>query len=194
MKIGIFGGTFDPIHIGHLMVAEQARVEVGLDEVWFVPAASPPHKRDRVITEVAHRVAMVEGAIRDHPSFRCSRIELTSSGPSYTVHTVRRLQECYPQHDFFLIVGGDMVKDLPSWYKIEEILQRIRVIGCVRPGNSFEEIPTWISERLIPITEGIEINLSSTWIREQVRKGASIRYFVPESVRQYIEEKKLYGN
>lgn len=193
MKIGLFGGTFDPIHLGHLIVAEQAREAADLDEVWFIPAASPPHKVGSKITEANHRANMVEQAVADHPSFRLSRIELTRSGPSYTVDTVRYLRQSHPEHDFFLIVGGDMVKDLPSWYKIEEILQNVGVVGCVRPGTSLAELPPLISQHLVAVAEQVQIHLSSTWIREQIIKGNSIRYLVPEAVRKYIEEYKLYG-
>ncbi|MFD1425609.1 nicotinate-nucleotide adenylyltransferase [Kroppenstedtia sanguinis] len=192
-KIGIYGGTFDPIHIGHLMMAEQARQAVGLEEVWFVPASTPPHKRD-VSASAKDRLAMVERAVADHPSFRVSRAEMDRSGPSYTVDTVRLLCQEQPDTRFFLIMGADMVLDLPRWVRIEEILASVEVIGLMRVGVKLDRrrIPDHIKNRVTWVREGVWVNLSSTWIRERVAAGGSVRYFVPESVRQYMEEHRLY--
>lgn len=192
-KIGIYGGTFDPIHIGHLMMAEQARQAVGLEEVWFVPASTPPHKRD-VSASAKDRLAMVERAVADHPSFRVSRAEMDRSGPSYTVDTVRLLCQEQPDTRFFLIMGADMVLDLPRWVRIEEILASVEVIGLMRVGVKLDRrrIPVHIKNRVTWVREGVWVNLSSTWIRERVAAGGSVRYFVPESVRQYMEEHRLY--
>lgn len=191
MRIGIFGGTFDPIHIGHLLVAEQAREAVGLDEVWFVPNASPPHK-DSPVSAAQHRVRMVELAIDDHPCFRLSRVELDRPGPSYTVDTVKDLKNAHPLTHFFLIVGGDMVNDLPRWYKIEEILQVVRIVGLQRPGVTVGNLPSYITNRLILVKDAVTVDLSSTEIRKRAAVGKSIRYLVPEKVRRYIEENRLY--
>ncbi len=192
MKIGIIGGTFDPIHMGHLLIAEQAR-EVGkLDQVWFIPSSSPPHKQHKQITPFQHRLQMVSLAIADHPAFQLSDIEMHLSSPSYTVQTLTALKEAYPNHQFYIIVGTDMVKDLPSWYKIEEILQLSQVIGVSRPDVTLTHLPEWIQKRLIYIADGIEIRLSSSVIRERVAKRMSIRYLVPPGVDQYIKENRLY--
>ncbi|MBN2908595.1 nicotinate-nucleotide adenylyltransferase [Polycladomyces sp. WAk] len=193
MNIGIFGGTFDPIHIGHLIIAEQAWQSAGLDEVWFIPAASPPHKPGQDITPAEHRVEMVRLAIRDHPKFRLSTVELQRPGPSYTVDTVRQLCAQHPRDRFFLIVGGDMVNDLPNWYKIEEILQMVDIIGHARPGTTTDALPPEIAEKVIWVRDPVTVNVSSTQIRRQLASGASARYLLPEPVRKYIKGKRLYG-
>ncbi|BCU82472.1 putative nicotinate-nucleotide adenylyltransferase [Polycladomyces abyssicola] len=193
MNIGIFGGTFDPIHIGHLIIAEQASQSVGLDEVWFIPAASPPHKPGQDITPAEHRVEMVRLAICDHPKFRLSTVELLRPGPSYTVDTVRQLCSQHPHDRFFLIVGGDMVNDLPNWYKIEEILQMVDIIGHARPGTNTDALPPEIAEKVIWVQDPVTVNVSSTQIRRQLARGASGRYLLPEPVRKYIKGKRLYG-
>lgn len=194
MKTGIFGGTFDPVHIGHLIMAEQAREAVGLDEVWFVPAARPPHKPDHVPVAAEHRFRMVQLAIQGVPGFSVSRIELERPGPSYTVDTVQQLVRRHPQREFFFIVGGDMVLDLPRWYKIKEILHAVHMIGLVRPHVEWgdDRLPEWIQKRLYLVREGVQVDLSSTDIRQRVQTGRSIRFLVPESVRRHIKENRLY--
>ncbi|GGA36885.1 putative nicotinate-nucleotide adenylyltransferase [Kroppenstedtia guangzhouensis] len=192
-KIGIYGGTFDPIHIGHLVMAEQARQAAGLEEVWFVPAPIPPHKQG-VAASAKDRFTMVERAVADHPSFRASRVEMDRSGPSYTVDTVRLLCREQPDTRFFLIVGADMVLDLPRWVRIEEILASVEVIGLMRPGVKLdmEQLPDHIKDRVTWVKEGVTVDLSSTWIRNRVAQGGSVRYLVPEPVRQYMEAHRLY--
>ncbi|PTM59552.1 nicotinate-nucleotide adenylyltransferase [Desmospora activa] len=193
MKTGIFGGTFDPIHIGHLMIAEQAREAAGLDEVWFVPAARPPHKPTHIPATAEHRFQMVQLAVQEVTGFSVSRIELERPGVSYTVDTVQTLVSRYPDREFFFILGGDMVLDLPRWYKIKEILHAVKMIGLVRPHYHLgDHLPEWIQKRLLLVREGIQVDLSSTNIRERVQTGRSIRFLVPESVRRYIEENHLY--
>ncbi|MBA4493076.1 nicotinate-nucleotide adenylyltransferase [Paenactinomyces guangxiensis] len=193
MKVGIFGGTFDPIHMGHLLLAQQALEEVPLDHVWFIPASEPPHKQDKQITPSDHRVRMVELAIENNPAFCLSRIELDRQGPSYTVDTVQELAETYPNHQFFLLVGADMVKDLPHWYKIKKILQFVQVIALGRPGVDLEPLAADIAASVTWISGGIETNLSSTLIRHRVAQGKTVRYLVPDSVCQYMKEHGLYG-
>lgn len=135
---------------------------------------------------------MVELAIADHPRFRLLRMELSRPGPSYTVDTVKALKKAHPEKHFFLIVGGDMVNDLPRWCKIEEILQDVQVIGHLRPGVSIGDLPPLITNRLILMEGVVTIDLSSSEIRKRVAEGKSIRYLVPEKVRRYIEENRLY--
>lgn len=192
MKVGVFGGTFDPIHLGHLLLAQQALEEGQLDQVWFIPAGEPPHKRDKAITPAHHRARMVELAIEDNPAFCLSRIELEREGPSYTIDTLEELTDKYPNYRFFLIIGADMVKDLPHWYKIKKILQYVRVIGLKRPGVSTDGLPVEMAERVIWIREAIETNISSTAIRERLSQGKSVRYLVPDPVCQYMKEYRLY--
>lgn len=194
MKVGIFGGTFDPIHLGHLILAEQAREMASLDQVWFIPAAEPPHKLDKQITTAAHRVQMVHLAVQHHPCFHLSTMELEREGPSYTYDTLQVLRESHPGDQFYLLVGADMVKDLPNWYKIKEILQFVQVIGLGRPGVEVENLPLMVQKRLHWIPDAIEINISSTEIRQRLRQGKSVRYLIPESVYQYVREHRLYGS
>ncbi|MFC4076791.1 nicotinate-nucleotide adenylyltransferase [Salinithrix halophila] len=193
MKTGIFGGTFDPVHIGHLIMAEQAREAVGLDEVWFVPAKNPPHKKgDR--TSVEHRFAMVQRAVQSHPHFRVSRAEMDREGPSYTVDTIESLTRLHPEREFSLIMGADMVLDLPHWHRIGDLLAQVGVIGLLRPGYLLEErqIPLKIRRCLTLVKEKVQVEVSSTLIRDHRRAGGSVRYLVPEPARLYMEENHLY--
>jgi nicotinate-nucleotide adenylyltransferase len=194
MKVGIFGGTFDPIHIGHMIMVEQALEMAGLDQVWLIPAPSPPHKQGKSITDARHRLKMTELAAADNPRLRVSRIEMERSGPSYTVDTVKALTRQYPEYQFFLIIGGDMILDLPRWHRIEEILETVEVIGLLRKGIEWneEKLPNWIKDRLHLITEGVQLDLSSSLIRKKAAQGQSIRYLVPEPVRRYMEEHTIY--
>lgn len=188
-QIGIMGGTFDPIHTGHLLAAEQAREQAGLDEIWFMPTHIPPHK-DRVgLTEARHRLRMVELAVADHPAFRACDLELRREGPSYTVDTVELLLQNHPDCQFSFIIGGDMVSILPKWHRIDELVRMIRFIGLSRPGTQldmsayetyvrFVEMPAW--------------DLSSTLVRKKAAQGKSIRYLVHPSVERYIKEWGLY--
>ncbi|AMA72303.1 MULTISPECIES: nicotinate-nucleotide adenylyltransferase [Aneurinibacillus] len=189
-KVAIYGGTFDPIHAVHLIVAEQARDALGLDEVWFMPARLPPHKLGNPITEDKHRVAMVELAIADNPYFSLSTVELEMecSQPSYTYHTVRLLKERHPDTEFYFIIGGDMAKHLPKWYKIEELITMVKFVVLARPGYIMDNkyMQDVIQVRMP------QLDVSSTMIRQKAADGKSIRYLVPEAVRLYIEEKRLY--
>jgi nicotinate-nucleotide adenylyltransferase len=194
MRVGIFGGTFDPIHYGHLLLAEQAMDMASLDEIWFIPAAEPPHKQGKTVTQAEDRKKMVELAISEHPRFRLCLIELRRSGPSYTVDTIEELKNKYPNIEFFLLVGADMVKDLPRWYKIKKILQNVQVIGLGRPGIDQEHVPDYVRERLVWIPDAIETNVSSSEIRRRLMLGKTIRYLVPDAVYQYIKEQGLYGS
>ncbi|MDA8352961.1 MAG: nicotinate-nucleotide adenylyltransferase [Firmicutes bacterium] len=192
-RIGIYGGSFDPIHIGHLIMAEQARQAAGLDEVWFIPASNPPHKEGSVASS-QDRLAMVERAVAENPYFRVSRVEMEREGPSYTVDTLRQLVRRHQDTQFYLVVGADMVLDLPHWYNIEEITETAEIIGLVRPGVDVDtnRIPEHIKKRLTLVDEGVQVDLSSTWIRERAAEGGTFRYLVPEPVRQYMEAHRLY--
>ncbi|MBD1372872.1 nicotinate-nucleotide adenylyltransferase [Hazenella sp. IB182357] len=192
MRIGIFGGTFDPIHIGHLLLAEQAMTYGQLDEVWFIPAGEPPHKRDKQITNAHHRFNMLELALADHPRFKCLRIELERIGPSYTVDTVVQLGVQHPNVQFFLLIGADMVKDLPNWYKIKKTLQFVQVIALGRPGYAIEALPSFIQDKVHFIPDAIEMNVSSSWIRKKINQHQTTRYLIPERSYQYLKENHLY--
>lgn len=193
MKIGLLGGTFDPIHLGHLLIAEQAREKVGLDQVWFIPTHQSPHKKDRQVTPAHHRLAMLEKAMTHRPYFHCSTIELNRSGVSYSVDTVDTLTQKYPDIEFYWIMGADMVNDLSSWYKIDQIIRSIQIIGLHRPHVKRDQLPPNIGKRLIWIEEEVGIQISSTYIRKHITHHHLLAYFLPETVLTYIEENHLYG-
>lgn len=193
MKIGIMGGTFDPIHQGHLLAAERAREEVGLDEVWFMPASTPPHKENAPRASAEQRLAMVQVAIASNRRFRAEPFEIQRGGTSYTVDTMRELLRIYPGYEFYYIVGADMVQYLPYWSRIDELVQLIRFIGLGRPGYSSDVglLPEAIRGRVLAATMP-QLDISSTVVRRLRQERRSIRYLVPESVFIYIEENRLY--
>ncbi|MBB5324783.1 nicotinate-nucleotide adenylyltransferase [Anoxybacillus tepidamans] len=186
-KIGIFGGTFDPPHNGHLLMANEVLHALSLSEIWFMPNHIPPHKQHEQITNSDDRLHMLELAIADHPYFKIETIELKRSGPSYTYDTMRQLKALYPKYEFYFIIGADMVEYLPHWYCIDQLVHLVTFVGVKRPGFSLHTSYS-IVEVEIP-----EFAVSSSLIRERVKQGKSIRYLVPECVRQYIERKRLYG-
>jgi nicotinate-nucleotide adenylyltransferase len=186
-KIGIFGGTFDPPHCGHLLMANEVLHALGLSEIWFMPNRIPPHKQHELVTRSEDRLRMLELAIDGHPRFHIETIELEREGPSYTYDTVRQLLSLHPDDEFYFIIGADMVEYLPNWYKINELIKLVTFVGVKRPGFSMETAYPIIE------VEAPQFSVSSSFIRERVRNGQTIRYLVPEGVRLYIEEKKLYG-
>jgi nicotinate-nucleotide adenylyltransferase len=191
-RIGLFGGTFDPIHHGHLIAAEAAKEAAKLDEVWFIPTAIPPHK-DQPGANASMRRRMLEAAIVDSPHFQLEDLELTREGTSYTIDTVSAIQEQYPEVMFYWIVGSDMVKDLPNWRRIDELAKRISFIGLERPDQPSDdsELPTFIRGRLLRANMP-PIGISSTDIRRRAKEGRSIRYMLPETVLEIIQGDGLY--
>ncbi|KQL48921.1 nicotinic acid mononucleotide adenylyltransferase [Brevibacillus choshinensis] len=186
--VGIMGGTFDPIHCGHLLAAEQAREQAGLDEVWFMPTHIPPHKTRVSLTSATTRLQMVELAVADHESFRVIDVELRREGPSYTYDTIVQLVEQFPDCRFSFIIGGDMVEILPKWYRFEELSRMIRFIGLARPGSEVDRV----SNENVTFVEMPVWDISSTLIRTKAAAGQSIRYLVPRSVERYIKENRFY--
>ncbi|WP_449601424.1 nicotinate-nucleotide adenylyltransferase [Paenibacillus sp. Marseille-Q9583] len=193
MKVGIMGGTFDPLHIGHMMAAEAARETYGLQEVWFMPSHIPPHKHEAGVSG-ADRLAMVQEAIHNHDAFRTLDWEVVRGGVSYTYETIRRLQEAYPHFDLYFIIGADMVQYLPKWNEIEELVQRLTFIGVGRPGTplDLDALPTYIAEKVL-LADMPLVDISSTMLRERAATGKSIRYMVPEAVFDYVQRSGLYG-
>jgi nicotinate-nucleotide adenylyltransferase len=199
MRIGIFGGTFDPVHLGHLILAEQCRAQARLDEVWFVPSAQPPHK-DKGVTRFEQRCDMLELAIKGHePEFRVNRIEQERDGPSYTAVTLEQLHARHPGTEFFLLLGSDCLPDLPGWYEPLQIIARAGLVVVPRPG-----VMLWTAERLATAL-GVDvsavrfqfvacppIDLASRELRRSVADGLSIRYMVPRAVEEYIRLHRLY--
>lgn len=193
MKVGILGGTFDPIHIGHLIMAETAKEELTLDEVWFIPTNVPPHKDNVPSATNQQRWDMVCLAIQDHPFFKPCDIELVKGGTSYSIETIELLLSAHPNTNFFYMIGGDMVQYLPHWHRIDELVKLIRFIGLNRPGTALnmDDLAPNIRQ-VVTMVSMPQIDISSTMIRDHLRVGKSVRYIIPETVRQYIERAKLY--
>ncbi|HXF52386.1 MAG TPA: nicotinate-nucleotide adenylyltransferase [Dehalococcoidia bacterium] len=200
MRVGVLGGTFDPIHIGHLVLAEQAREQLGLDEVLFVPAGDPWRKAGKRITPALDRRAMVELAIAGNPAFRCSSIEIDRAGPSYTVDTLATLRAERPEGELYFIVGEDALFDLPNWKDPARIVSLALVAVARRgPESRLDGLTAGEAERLVPGLGGRlvrvdmpVIGVSATDLRARLRRGASVRYLVPEAVERYIAERRLY--
>lgn len=196
-RVGIFGGTFDPIHMGHLIVAETIMDEFHLDKVVFIPAAVPPHKLDKQISPAKHRYMMTMLATCSNPRFQVSDMEMHRQGPSYSRDTLAQLiEEHGSDTEFYFIVGADSVENLHTWNRIDELLTMCHFIGASRPGcmPDMEKI----AQRFGPLAEKIhcletpELEISSTEIRHRVGQKRTIRYIVPEAVEQYIYKEKLY--
>jgi nicotinate-nucleotide adenylyltransferase len=195
MRIGIFGGTFDPIHWGHLLLAEQCREQLSLDEVWFVPAGVPPHKLAAARTSGAHRRQMVEFAIAGHEQFRVCDLELQRPGPSFTVDTLRELHRRHPEHDWWLLIGADSLRDFPTWREPEQIVQLARIAAVNRGDQPPPDTAAFVSQfgdRLCVVTMP-GVNLSASDLRRRVRSGRSIRFQTPRAVEVYIQQQHLYS-
>ncbi|WP_078552748.1 nicotinate-nucleotide adenylyltransferase [Bacillus alkalicellulosilyticus] len=187
-RIGILGGTFDPPHYGHLLIAEEVRKELTLDEVWFMPSHIPPHKIRNDLSSSEDREKMVTLAIEDNQHFILSTIELERKGRSFTIDTMRQLTKDHPTASFYFIVGGDMVDQLDNWVEIEQLLTLVTFVGLRRPKyNSDSPYKKNIIEIDVP-----QLDISSSLIRERKRDGKNIKYLIPESVRKYICERGLY--
>ncbi|WP_164668546.1 nicotinate-nucleotide adenylyltransferase [Virgibacillus doumboii] len=183
--IGILGGTFDPPHIGHLIIAEEVRLALELDEVWFMPSHEPPHKQKAVV-DTSDRVEMVERAVEGNPDFKIIMIEVNRLGKSYTFDTMKLLKQENPDVSFYFIIGADMVEYLPNWKHIDELMDIVRFVGVKRKGYRVEsDYP--ITEVEIPLIE-----VSSTKLRKRLKDNIPVKYMVPESVENYIKEKRLY--
>lgn len=197
-RIGIMGGTFDPIHYGHLVAAETARIELELDKVLFIPTGLPPHKETRLVTDPNLRYAMVEMSIKNNENFQVSRMEIDRKGPTYTIDTLRILKRYLPKQEIFFITGTDALKELLTWREPEEIISLARIIGVSRPGydsqglleNILLNYP-FMKDR-VSLLEVPALAISSTDIRKRVSCGKSIRYLLPDEVRLFIEQNKLY--
>ena len=187
-RIGILGGTFNPIHIGHLAIAQMAKEKVGLDKVIFVPAFIPPHKIVAHLADAKDRLAMVRLAIADNPSFAVSDYEIKKGGRSFSIDTVRHFRSIYAgKAKLYFIIGGDSLASLPTWKQIDKLLQLVTFIAVNRPG--YKKIPKAIKH----IAVESELNISSSDLRKWVTQGKTIKYLVPDKVTRYIEQHKIYG-
>lgn len=199
MRIGIFGGTFDPIHFGHLLLAEQCREQCQLDEVWFLPAKIPPHKREKTITDEKSRVEMIEFAIAGHVQFRVEKIELERESVSYTVETLQELKQRDTDHEFFLLIGVDSLLEFQTWREPERIRELATLVAVNRDSTGSveeESLRQSLGEEFfsrLKLVNIPDIALSSTDIRNRIRRGKSIRFMTPRAVETYIEQHNLYS-
>jgi len=190
-RIGLFGGTFDPPHFGHLALAEWAREQLRLDRVLFVPAGAPPHKRARRLSSAAARVAMTRLAVRGNPAFRLSQLEVRRRGPSFTVDTLRAVRAADPGVEVFLLMGEDSLDDFRTWHEPAAIRGLARLAVARRPGGRRRTPARGIARGLIWLDNpGLE--LSSSAIRARARAGRSVRYLVPDAVARYLARHRLY--
>ncbi|MCC6804832.1 MAG: nicotinate (nicotinamide) nucleotide adenylyltransferase [Anaerolineae bacterium] len=194
-RIGILGGTFDPPHIGHLVLAQYALDALDLASVLFVPAADPPHK-DQLRYGIDHRLPMLELAVAGNGGFVISRVDIDRPGPHYTVDMVRILQEQQPDVEFYFLMGGDSLHHLPQWYHPLELIALCKLAVMARPGG---EITAELTARLLPglaervvVIDSPMLGFSSTEIAERLLAGKSVRYLVPDSVLSYIQDHGLY--
>ncbi|WP_050615841.1 nicotinate-nucleotide adenylyltransferase [Bacillus testis] len=185
-RVGILGGTFDPPHIGHVILANEVRSALQLDEVRFMPNHTPPHKKKTESISNDERLKMLELSIAGEPYFKLEKIELQSPGPSYTYNTMKQLKEKEPDTEFFFIIGSDMIEYLPKWYRIEELVELVTFVGVKRPSYSSE------TPYPVILVDTPQIYLSSSMIRDKVKKGKSIKFLVLPAVQQYIEVNSLY--
>jgi nicotinate-nucleotide adenylyltransferase len=199
-KIGILGGTFNPVHIGHLILAQNAMEAIDLSKVLFIPCAQPPHKAATALVAAEHRVAMLEAAIEDDLRFEICDIEIKRAGPSYSIDTVTTLKKLYPETDFYFIIGGDSLLELHLWKDIDNLLRLCKFVTFARPGAGLEHVqpkdlrldPPWAESLLKEAVTGRQVDVSSSDIRHRVAEGMSIRYLVPRLVEIYIAEHNLY--
>ncbi len=193
MRVGVFGGTFDPIHVGHLVAAERAREQLRLDKVMFMPAGRPWLKAGTHVTEARHRARMVDLAIRGNRCFEASPMELEREGPTYTVDTLEEVAGRI-KAELYLVVGGDAVSDLDRWRRPRRILQLATVAVVARPGTAGRMPPSLEGVGRCAAVECPPIGVSATDVRRRVRSGRTVRYMVPDAVNEYIVANGLYAD
>ncbi|KRM43970.1 nicotinate-nucleotide adenylyltransferase [Lentilactobacillus parafarraginis] len=185
-RVGILGGTFNPVHNGHLIIADQVCSQLGLDQVYFMPDANPPHVDQKLAIDSRDRVAMVNAAIYGNPKFAIEMTEIFRGGVSYSYDTMLELTRRHPENQYYFIIGGDMVSYLPKWHRIDDLVKLVSFVGVKRDGY------TPASKYPIIWVDVPYIDISSTLIRSKIRQHQSIRYLVPDAVLKYIKEHHLY--
>jgi nicotinate-nucleotide adenylyltransferase len=196
-RLGIFGGTFDPPHLGHLILAAEAQAQLRLEQVLWVLTPDPPHKEGLLLTELDHRLDMLGAAVSDNPAFQISRVDIDRPAPHYAVDTVHLLAESHPGDELIYLMGGDSLHDLPAWHQPRLFIDACDGIGVMRrPGDrvdleSLERVLPGISQKACFIDTPF-IEIASSDIRLRVSQGKPIRYYLPAPVFQIIQERKLY--
>ena len=195
-RLGIMGGTFDPIHYGHLLMAEEARTAFALDQVMFVPNGRPAHKKVYAVSSPEDRSAMTLLATASNPDFSCSRLELDRPGPSYTIDTLRAVRQMYPDLEaLYFITGADAVLEILTWHEYDKLAQECRFIAVTRPGFVLERLAETVGQEFLDCVSFLPIpglEISSTDLRRRVREGQSVKYLTPEPVEAYIRQQGLY--
>lgn len=192
MKIGIYGGTFDPVHLGHLILAETVREFAGLDQVWFVPANLNPHKQGQAVTPAKARLEMLRFALAGNPYFQLSEIEIRRTGPSYMFETMQSIRQKQAEDELFLMVGADALTDFPQWREPGLILEMAQLIAVNR-GREPVAIPDDIPADRVLLCNMPAIEISATSIRDKCANGLSIRYLTPRPVELFIRTNHLYS-
>lgn len=199
-NVGVLGGSFNPVHLGHLILAQDALEHFELDEILLVPCRNPPHKAAELMAPAEHRKAMLELVAEEDPTFGVSDLELVRNGPSYTIDTIEQLMLFRPEDRIHFIIGSDSVPELRTWHRILELLPLCPFLVVTRPGFARETLECrdlglpdpWPERLLSNMVEGHRVDISSTDIRMRVAEGMSIRYLVPPCVEMYIIEHGLY--
>lgn len=190
-RIGFLGGTFDPIHLGHLILAQQLAEQFQLKKVLFIPSATPPHKNDIKVSPTHHRFEMTKSAVEDNRLFEISDIELKREGKSYTIDTIAELKKLYPDSDLYFLAGSDVLTEFDTWKDPERIFEQVKVALGTRPGYDKVDMNNMFFSKTIMV-EINGLHVSSTQVRHRVREGKSIKYLVPLKVEEYIKAKGLY--
>lgn len=196
MRIGILGGTFDPPHIGHLVLGDQAWQQLGLDEVWFTPVGQPPHKTGRIVSAAEHRIEMTRAAIAAHPAFLLCEEDVRRPAPHYSLTLMQMLHAQHPAHEWFFLIGEDSLADLPKWHRPDALIELVTLCVARRPGSRsdhaavFDFLPA-LRERLRWIDAPL-IDLSSSELRARLVDGRSVRYLVPDGALAHAAENGVY--
>lgn len=198
MRIGVLGGTFDPVHWGHLIMAETCREELSLDQVRLIPAAIPPHKQDREISSGKARAEMLELAVSGYPEFVVDRRELARTGPSFTIRTLEELRQELPDGELFFLMGADSLRDLMTWKDPDHIAELCTLVVCNRPGCPLPElsqVQSWVSpgiSRKVTFVRMPGTDISATELRARFKSRRSVRFLLPRAVEAYVHQHNLY--